>query len=403
MIPPKDIEIEDYNYPLPNERIAKYPLQERDHSKLLLYRQGEISHTSFYNIGDYLPDNSLLVFNDTKVIHARLFFSKETGAVIEIFCLEPWQMPASQSFEQRERCQWKCLIGHNKKWKEGPLTRTIEVEGKRVVLTATRKEAVGEAWVVEFEWTEGVPFASVIEVAGVIPLPPYLHREAEESDETRYQTVYAEHEGSVAAPTAGLHFTPELLQKLRLKGIGTEFITLQVGAGTFKPVSTTTIGDHVMHVEQVQLSRHNIERLLSHGTGPIIPVGTTTVRTLESVYWFGVQLQQNPDLEAMSIKQWDCYELDAMAVPFEQSYRNVLQWLDRQGTDYLYGNTQLLIAPGYKYRVVHQLITNFHQPKSTLLLLVTAMVGEQWRHCYQYALDNDFRFLSYGDSCYFQP
>ncbi len=398
---PQHIAIADYDYPLPDERIAKFPLAQRDQSKLLVYRNGTISESMFFHLPELLPESSMLLFNNTKVIHARLFFRKPTGSVIEIFCLEPWQQPIATAFEERERCIWLCFIGNNKKWKETTLDRMLCIDGQIIHLSATRHEAQGNAWLVEFQWEGGISFAELIEHAGVIPLPPYLHREAEESDKERYQTVYAEHEGSVAAPTAGLHFTEKLLDQLKSKNIKTEYITLHVGAGTFKPVSSDTIGEHEMHVEKVQVSRDNLLNIIDHIGKPIIPVGTTTVRTLESVYWFGVKLQQNPELEAMHILQWDPYELEASSLSTEQSYRNVVLWMDRNGLDTLEGDTQLLIAPGYNYHVISGLITNFHQPKSTLLLLVSALIGDQWKDCYRYALDHDFRFLSYGDSCLF--
>lgn len=403
MTSPKGIEIAKFDYPLPDERIAKFPLEQRDQSKLLAYRKGTIEESHFCEVASFLPQDALLVMNNTKVIHARLFFQKATGSMIEVFCLEPWEMPVAQSFEERERCTWKCFIGNNKKWKELPLSREISVNGKAVVLTATRKQAVGNAWIVEFSWTGGDSFAEIIDQAGVIPLPPYLHREAEESDKDRYQTVYAKHQGSVAAPTAGLHFTPAVFESLKQHGIQTEFITLHVGAGTFKPVNTPTIGEHEMHVEKVEVSRENVEHLLAHMGGPVISVGTTTVRTLESLYWFGVKLEQDPHLEAMSVLQWDPYELESLNVSASKSYENVLRWMTDNEMGLLEGETQLMIAPGYKYHVVKGIITNFHQPKSTLLLLVSALIGDDWKRCYQYALDHEFRFLSYGDSCLFLP
>ncbi|MBQ4376124.1 MAG: S-adenosylmethionine:tRNA ribosyltransferase-isomerase [Bacteroidales bacterium] len=403
MKPPVDISIADYDYPLPNERIAKYPLPQRDQSKLLHYRHGKIEESCFETLPSMIPAGALMLFNDTKVIHARLLFHKSTGATVEIFCLEPWQTVAAVSFAQRSHTTWLCLIGNNKKWKDGPLTMTTTVGGQEIALSATRREPVGESWVVDFDWDGGVSFAEVVEAAGVIPLPPYLHREAETSDAERYQTIYADHEGSVAAPTAGLHFTDRVMSQLREKGVETEFVTLQVGAGTFKPVTTPTLGEHSMHVEHIQVSAHNLQRIISHADSPIITVGTTTVRTLESVYWFGVQLSLNPDLDAMLVRQWDCYDLASHALTMEQSYANVLRWMERHDTDRLDGATQLLIAPGYQYRVVKALITNFHQPKSTLLLLVSALIGDNWRQCYDYALAHDFRFLSYGDSCFFEP
>lgn len=396
----KNIRIADYDYPLPEERIAKFPMEQRDHSKLLCLKDGAISEHHFYDLPTLLPKDTLLVFNDTKVIHARLFFQKETGAVIEVFCLEPHNMAVSQAFEQHEQCSWVCFIGNNKKWKSGPLTLDFSISNSQFSIQATRREAVGNAWIVDFNWTGELSFAEVIDAAGVIPLPPYLNRKAEESDSIRYQTVYAHHEGSVAAPTAGLHFSPEVFQALKNKGIETEYITLHVGAGTFKPVSTDTIGEHEMHVEPVHITADNLRRIIAHHGKPLIAVGTTTVRTLESLYWFGVQLQANPQLERMHINQWDPYILDT-SLSYTDAYANILRWMENQNTDYLDGETQLMIAPGYRYRIINGLVTNFHQPQSTLLLLVSALIGEQWKACYRYALDHEFRFLSYGDSCLF--
>ena len=399
----KQIPIADYDYPLPEERIAKYPLEQRDHSKLLCLKGDDISEHHFYDLPNLLPPDTLLVFNDTKVIHARLFFQKETGAVIEVFCLEPYHMAISEAFEQRERCTWTCFIGNNKKWKSGPLTLNYKLSTTHYQLTASRREAVGNAWIVDFEWTGGISFAEVIEAAGVIPLPPYLNRQAEASDATRYQTVYAHYDGSVAAPTAGLHFTPEVFDKLKQRGIGTEYITLHVGAGTFKPVSSETIGGHEMHVEPVHITADNLRHIINHRGKPLIAVGTTSVRTLESLYWFGIQLQANPDLDHMHVNQWDPYELETQAFKLSsiQAFENILHWMERHNTDRLDGETQLMIAPGYHYRVINGLVTNFHQPKSTLLLLVSALIGDRWRDCYRFALDHGFRFLSYGDSCLF--
>ena len=398
---PRDIAIAEYDYPLPEERIAKFPLAERDQSKLLVYNGKEIAESQFLHLPELLPEKAMLVFNNTKVIHARLFFRKPTGSVIEIFCLEPWNEPVATAFEERQHCTWLCFIGNNKKWKDGELEHEFATKEGKFMLRASRREAKGNAWIVDFDWTGGLSFAEVIDAAGVIPLPPYLHRNAEESDKERYQTVYAHYEGSVAAPTAGLHFTDRLLEELKDKGFSTEYITLHVGAGTFKPVSTETIGEHEMHVEKVQISHSNIEDIINQLGNPIIPVGTTTVRTLESVYWFGVQLSQNLDLTNMHVHQWDPYELESLNISAEQSYRNVLDWMERHGTDHLDGDTQLLIAPGYKYHIINGLITNFHQPKSTLLLLVSALIGDSWKQCYRYALEHNFRFLSYGDSCLF--
>lgn len=400
---PQSIAIADFDYPLPDDRIAKFPLERRDQSKLLVYRGGNIEESRFDHVPELLPPDTLLIFNNTKVIHARLFFRKPTGSTIEVFCLEPFQMPVALSFEQRGHCTWNCFIGNNKKWKEGSLSRQLDIHGQSVTLTATRRKAVGNAWIVDFEWDGGLSFAELIDQAGVIPLPPYLHREAVSSDNERYQTVYALHQGSVAAPTAGLHFSPEVFEALRQKGIATDFITLHVGAGTFKPVSTPTIGEHEMHVEKIEISRSNIECILNHLGHTVIPVGTTTVRTIESVYWFGVKLNRNSKLDAMHVMQWDPYELESLSVSTEHAYKNVLQWMEEQGIEQLEGDTQLMIAPGYRYHVISGLITNFHQPKSTLLLLVSALVGDAWKECYRYALDHQFRFLSYGDSCLFLP
>ena len=400
---PQSIAIADFDYPLPDDRIAKFPLERRDQSKLLVYRGGNIEESRFDHVPELLPPDTLLIFNNTKVIHARLFFRKPTGSTIEVFCLEPFQMPVALSFEQRGHCTWNCFIGNNKKWKEGSLSRQLDIHGQSVTLTATRRKAVGNAWIVDFDWDGGLSFAELIDQAGVIPLPPYLHREAVSSDNERYQTVYALHQGSVAAPTAGLHFSPEVFEALRQKGIATDFITLHVGAGTFKPVSTPTIGEHEMHVEKIEISRSNIECILNHLGHTVIPVGTTTVRTIESVYWFGVKLSRNAKLDAMHVMQWDPYELESLSVSTEHAYQNVLQWMKEQGIEQLEGDTQLMIAPGYRYHVISGLITNFHQPKSTLLLLVSALVGDAWKECYRYALDHQFRFLSYGDSCLFLP
>ena len=395
----KNLRIEDYDYPLPDERIARYPMAERDHSKLLCLKGDTLSEHHFYDLPTLLPAGAMLVFNDTRVIHARLLFRKETGAVIEVFCLEPHDMDVTEAFAQRERCTWTCFIGNNKKWKEGPLNGKWKVESGEFCLTAERREAVGNAWVVDFSWSGGMSFSEVIEAAGVIPLPPYLGREAEADDATRYQTVYAHHDGSVAAPTAGLHFTPELLDRLRRAGFSTEYVTLHVGAGTFKPVSTDTIGEHEMHTEHVVVGRDLVMKLQRH-EHPLVAVGTTSVRTLESLYWYGVRLQQDPD-QLMQVGQWDPYTLSPLDCATAMD--NILRRMDRLHSDTLVGETQLMIAPGYRYRVIDGLVTNFHQPKSTLLLLVSALIGDRWHECYRYALDHGFRFLSYGDSCLFLP
>lgn len=401
---PKDIAIEEYDYALPNERIAKFPLANRDESKLLVYKNNSFEETIFNRLPDYLNNDTLLVFNNTKVIHARLFFRKETGSLIEIFCLEPYNMAISSAFEQRNHCTWLCFVGNNKKWKNGTLSRTITIANKSVTLSVDRKQAVSNAWVVDFEWNDSeLSFAHVIEHFGVIPLPPYLNREAVDSDKQRYQTVYAKHEGSVAAPTAGLHFSDYVFDSLERKGIVKEFVTLHVGAGTFKPVDSATIGEHEMHIEKIEVTKQNIIRLLQYMSKTIIPVGTTSVRTLESVYWFGVKLGIDATIEQMHISQWEPYELVDYALSAEESLHNVLDFMDRNAINTLYGDTQLMIAPGYKYHLVKGIVTNFHQPKSTLLLLVSALIGDKWKEGYTYALQHDFRFLSYGDSCLFIP
>lgn len=401
---PKDIAIEEYDYALPNERIAKFPLANRDESKLLVYKNNSFEETIFNRLPDYLNNDTLLVFNNTKVIHARLFFRKETGSLIEIFCLEPYNMAISSAFEQRNHCTWLCFVGNNKKWKNGTLSRTITIANKSVTLSVDRKQAVSNAWVVDFEWNDSeLSFAHVIEHFGVIPLPPYLNREAVDSDKQRYQTVYAKHEGSVAAPTAGLHFSDYVFDSLEKKGIAKEFVTLHVGAGTFKPVDSATIGEHEMHIEKIEVTKQNIIRLLQYMSKTIIPVGTTSVRTLESVYWFGVKLGIDATIEQMHISQWEPYELVDYALSAEESLHNVLDFMDRNAINTLYGDTQLMIAPGYKYHLVKGIVTNFHQPKSTLLLLVSALIGDKWKEGYTYALQHDFRFLSYGDSCLFIP
>ena len=412
---PKNIAIADYDYPLPESRIAKFPLEQRDASKLLVYNKGDIRENRFRALPGLLPHNTLLVFNNTKVIHARLLFQKATGSHIEIFCLEPWQMPFAQSFEQRSHCSWLCFVGNNKKWKADTLLALpFTIGDKELTLKALRREAVGNAWVVDFMWNGEVSFAEVVEHAGVIPLPPYLNRQAETSDNSRYQTIYAQPQGSVAAPTAGLHFTEQVFNDLKTRNIATEYVTLHVGAGTFKPVSSNLVGDHDMHNEKVIVTRDTLQHILRHLPNPITAVGTTSVRTLESVYWFGVQLASDPNLEGMCIDQWAPYQVSfstqsekapCQAEPLgtQEAIANVLRWMEQHDPDTLQGDTRLLIAPGYKYHVINGLVTNFHQPRSTLLLLVSALIGNAWRECYRYALDHDSRFLSYGDSCLFMP
>lgn len=399
----RNISIDEYDYPLPEARIAKYPLAERDASKLLVLKDGHIQASQFKHIGDFLPPKALLVFNETKVIRARLRFQKATGSHIEIFCLEPdddYQIAFSSSSPVR----WKCLVGNSKRWREGTLQMSLNVNGNEVTLTAERIEKNDQYSEVEFSWSPcAIPFASVLEAAGEIPLPPYLNREAEPEDRDRYQTVFARYDGSVAAPTAGLHFTKSLLEQLQHQGHELEEVTLHVGAGTFRPVATATIGEHAMHSETVIVRRSFLENLIQHLNGDIIPVGTTSTRTLESLYWIGMMLhEQGLDLRELHVNQWYPYETHP-ELSNADALQLLLDYMDRHRLTRLEASTSLMIAPGYKMKVITGLITNFHQPKSTLLLLVSALIGDQWKQAYRFALDNGFRFLSYGDSCLFLP
>ncbi len=403
----KHIQIKDFNYNLPDERIAKFPLAKRDNSKLLLYRHGEVTEDVFHNIAQYLPKGALMVFNNTKVIQARLHFRKETGALIEVFLLEPY-MPADyeQMFQTTGHCSWLCMIGNLKKWKEGTLKRTFDVKGKEVTLVAERKEDVHKSYRVDFSWdASDVSWAELLDAVGELPIPPYLNRETQESDKTTYQTVYSKIKGSVAAPTAGLHFTPEVLADIDLHGIDREELTLHVGAGTFKPVKSEEIQDHEMHTEYICVHRQTLEKLIRH-EAKAIAVGTTSVRTLESLYYIGVKLEKTLDLseEELHVCQWEPYE-NAVAKPITplKAIENILAYLDKHGLSALHASTQIIIAPGYEYNIVKMLVTNFHQPQSTLLLLVSAFVHGDWRKIYDYALAHDFRFLSYGDSSLLIP
>ncbi len=403
----KHIQIKDFNYNLPDERIAKFPLAKRDNSKLLLYRHGEVTEDVFHNIAQYLPKGALMVFNNTKVIQARLHFRKETGALIEVFLLEPY-MPADyeQMFQTTGHCSWLCMIGNLKKWKEGTLKRTFDVKGKEVTLVAERKEDVHKSYRVDFSWdASDVSWAELLDAVGELPIPPYLNRETQESDKTTYQTVYSKIKGSVAAPTAGLHFTPEVLADIDRHGIDREELTLHVGAGTFKPVKSEEIQDHEMHTEYICVHRQTLEKLIRH-EAKAIAVGTTSVRTLESLYYIGVKLEKTLDLseEELHVCQWEPYE-NAVAKPITtiKAIENILAYLDKHGLSALHASTQIIIAPGYEYNIVKMLVTNFHQPQSTLLLLVSAFVHGDWRKIYDYALAHDFRFLSYGDSSLLIP
>ncbi len=417
---PRHIHISDYNYPLPDERIAKFPMAQRDHSKLLVYRHGEVSEDHFYNLPDYLPEGALMVFNNTKVIQARLHFRKATGALIEIFLLEPAEpTDYEQMFQTTGHCAWYCLIGNAKKWKDGVLERhlgtgpgcltsktqtTALSSGDALTIRAERGPLHGTSYRVDFEWSGGLSFAELIDRIGELPIPPYLNRETQESDKTTYQTVYSKIKGSVAAPTAGLHFTPEVLSALDAHGIDREELTLHVGAGTFKPVKSEEIEGHEMHTETISVRRETIQKLINHG-GQAIAVGTTSVRTLESLYYMGLKTIANPDITetGLHVSQWEPYNVQSSALDPLTSLTSLLNWMDRHHLTVLHSSTQIIIAPGYDYKIVKALVTNFHQPQSTLLLLVSAFVHGDWRKIYDYALTHDFRFLSYGDSSLLIP
>ncbi|MBD1397849.1 S-adenosylmethionine:tRNA ribosyltransferase-isomerase [Pontibacter sp. JH31] len=402
-INPKNLAIKDFVYELPDERIAKFPLPERDQSKLLYYKNHRIADYTFTELPDLLPAGSLLVFNNTKVVQARLIFQKPTGGAVEIFCLEPVKphREVQLAMQQTRSCTWKCLVGNNKRWKEGPLK--IFFEGG--VLTAEREAQQDGHFLIRFTWTPAeLTFAEVLERCGRLPLPPYLNRDLTPEDRTRYQTIYAHHEGAVAAPTAGLHFTDNVMTQLHDKGIESTYLTLHVGAGTFKPVKADTMDTHEMHAEQLMVTKQVVAQLLQHIGQPLIPVGTTSMRSLESLYWLGTLLLQQPELKAeqLHVTQWLPYETSAPPAASE-ALQALLGYMDRHQVDHLHASTQIIIAPGYTFRVCSGLITNFHQPESTLLLLVAALIGENWKQVYRHALDNDYRFLSYGDSSLLLP
>ncbi len=396
-----DIRIDDYVYELPASLIADYPLAQRDQSKLLISRNGQLSESRFHQIDQFLDPDSMLIMNNTRVVQARLLFAKPSGARVEIFCLEPLYPVADmeRALSQGPAVEWKCLVGQAKKWKSGKLSH----ENQEVTFWAELIEKTDDHYRIRFSWKpDHLSFGQVLELAGHTPLPPYIKRAAELTDRQTYQTVYARARGSVAAPTAGLHFTEELFKKLRQKGLSCHALTLHVGAGTFKPVSTETIGRHQMHQEQFHAGRPLIEAIANHD-GPLVAVGTTSMRTLESLYWTGVRLLAGdvPASGYVHLTQWFPYSWDGVVPSRAEAMRSILDWLDREGLDGVHGETSLIIVPGYRFHVVDTLITNFHQPRSTLLLLVAAFTGPIWKDAYQYALDNGFRFLSYGDSCLF--
>lgn len=396
---PQQIRIDEYNYNLPDDRIAKYPLAKRDQSKLLIYKGGEITDSHFTRLPQFLPAESLMIFNNTKVIQARMHFRKETGAQIEIFCLEPHSPnDYALNFQQTEQCSWVCLVGNLKKWKEGELQKMITVNGEDVAIKAIREQSHGDSHIIRFEWNNPmVTFSDILEQSGELPIPPYLNRQTEEQDKQTYQTVYSKIKGSVAAPTAGLHFTSEVLSNLKTQGIQMDEVTLHVGAGTFKPVKSETIEGHEMHSEFISVRRETINHILHH-KGNVIAVGTTSVRTLESLYYIGQMLEDGAEPE-LHVPQWLPYRNDKRKLSKEAALQNILDYLDRHNLPVLLADTRIIIAPGYEFKIVNGIVTNFHQPQSTLLLLVSAFVGgNDWQKIYKHALNNDYRFLSYGDS-----
>ena len=395
----KNINIEDYNYSLPDERIAQFPLKNRDSSKLLIFKKSKISEDFFFNINKHLQPKSLLVFNNTKVIHARLIFAKTSGAKIEIFCLEPAdnKIDIQYVFQQKGNCKWKCLVGNNKRWKSDKLI----IKNDKQVLTAEKIEQKGEYFLINFSWEPNdLCFSEILEIFGKIPLPPYINRNSENNDNIRYQTVFAKHQGSVAAPTAGLHFTENILQNLIKSKIKYQYLTLHVGAGTFKPVTASNIIDHEMHEEHFSVNKQLLEEIISNEHNPIIPVGTTSLRTLESLYWIGVKKILKID-NNNNIDQWQTYKIGEQKITIKEAFNALIYYMNSNDTIHFNGSTKLIIVPGYNFKVAKGIITNFHQPKSTLLLLVSAMIGEVWKEAYLYAIKNNFRFLSYGDSCLF--
>jgi len=407
MTDPRTLCIKDFSYNLPDERIAHYPLPERDASKLLIYKKGNITKTIYRNIAEHIPPGSLLIFNDTKVVEARLVFQKPTGGEIEIFCLEPHEKYADMATAmlQQEKILYQCFIGGASKWKHGQiLEKKINSGKKDLVLLAKYIEKLPDRFVIELSWNDPVSFAEVLHLAGAIPLPPYIKRKPDSADAERYQTIYAHNEGSVAAPTAGLHFTQSLFEKFHEKKIKPDFATLHVGAATFKPVKTEILGQHEMHAEYINLSKQLVENLIKYSKDNIVAVGTTSLRTIESLYWLGVQLATclpagkigNRQF-VIELSQWAPYELVKSEIPVTDALQTLLDWMQENQLSRLFTKTKILIAPGYKAKIANGLITNFHQPESTLLLLIAALIGKDWKKVYDYALQNDFRFLSYGD------
>lgn len=396
---PKDLSIKEFTYDLPDDRVAKYPLEERDASKLLVYRKGDIEEDTYSNIATHIPADTLMVFNQTKVVQARLLFRKETGGVIEVFCLEPHEQYADvqTAMQEKQKVWWKCMIGGASKWKHGLI---LEQQHETFTLKAGIVERSTGSFTIELSWDTEQSFAEVLHIAGKVPLPPYLHRDAETSDTERYQTIYAKTEGSVAAPTAGLHFTDHVMRTLQDKQIKTSFVELHVGAGTFMPVKSETIEGHEMHAEWISADVELLEQLINHADKTIVAVGTTTMRTLESLYWIGVKLLEHiaPDFSGYAVTQWEPYDLPANH-SMKHALQAIVDWLLLHRETRLVTRTQILIAPPYTPKVINGLVTNFHQPQSTLLLLVSAIIGDEWKTVYEHALKNDYRFLSYGDGC----
>ena len=396
-IEPQKILIEDYTYSLPNESIAYHPLAKRDASRLLVYKSGKIQNDHFYNLSSLLPEDSLVVLNNTRVIEARIHFKKQSGGVIEIFCLEPHELSMEQALQKQSSCQWKCMIGGASKWKPGQiLEKQLEIDGKPVILQATYQGKAEDSFIIKFQWQPAeLYFVQIIHAAGAIPLPPYIKRNAEDVDAERSQTIFSKYDGSVAAPTAALHFTESVFEQLYQKNISTEFITLNVGAGTFKPVKTVSIADHQMHGEYFTVTKGTLKKMLD--TEKVFAVGTTSLRTLESTHWLGVKLLTGKMAEQWTIEQWEVYHLDN-TIPYKESLQAIVHWMEQHQLTELHCRTSLIIVPGYEFKIPIGLVTNFHQPQSTLLLLVAAFIGNDWKMVYQHALKNNYRFLSYGDS-----
>lgn len=407
MTHPKDLRIADFTYHLPEDKIAYAPASPRDSSKLLIYQNGEIKTDSYRNLARYLTDDCVLVFNDTKVIKARMLFQRETGATIEIFCLEPHEEHVDYAlhFQKTNAVQWKCLVGNASKWKEKQLFKHLRIEGQEVVVAVEILERLADAYIIEFSWSPSeIAFGQIVEAIGATPLPPYIKREAVKDDEQTYQTVYSSHEGSVAAPTAGLHFTNSLLSDLNEKGIQTLFTTLHVGAGTFKPVKSEKMEEHIMHDEWMDISIDLLKQLAANSHKRVITVGTTSTRTLESIFWMGNKVCNNPTISQLDLRitQWEPYDNQPVHSK-EDALAALINWMENNQLNHLIIETGIIIAPSYSYKMIAGLLTNFHQPQSTLLLLVAALVGEKWKSIYEYALANDFRFLSYGDGSLLIP